>query len=156
MSTYAEGTKVTVFRSRLELEQLLVKHKATHVNVGFAPGRAVVQFVMQDRMVRFQMALATAESLRGEKDRRGWLLSEAQRLRLAEQRNREQWRALVLAIKAKLVSVETGVESFEVAFLAHIVVGKETVGERVLPAVAHAYASGGPLLLGPGEGQGHG
>jgi hypothetical protein len=43
----------------------------------------------------------------------------------------------VLSIKAKLEAVETGIESFEIAFMPYVVLpdGK-TVAEHVLPALA--------------------
>ena len=75
-----------------------------------------------------------------------------------EQGCRSSWRALFLAIKAKLVSVASGVESFEEAFLAQIVVpaeagGSERFGKRAVKAIAESYVSNGPprLMLGSGS-----
>jgi hypothetical protein len=59
----------------------------------------------------------------------------------------------LLCIKAKLEAVEAKIETFEEAFLAHVVLpdGK-TVGEHALPAVAAIYKGGqlSPLLPAPG------
>lgn len=75
-----------------------------------------------------------------------------------EQACRSSWRALLLAIKAKLVSVESGVESFEEAFLAQLVVKDDEgravrFGVRAVKAIAEAYVRNGPpqLLLGSGS-----
>jgi hypothetical protein len=60
---------------------------------------------------------------------------------------------LLLCIKAKLESVEAKIETFEEAFLAHVVLPDgETVGEHALPAVAAIYKGGQlrPLLPAPG------
>lgn len=69
-----------------------------------------------------------------------------------EQQTRAKWRALLLCIKAKLESVESGIESFENAFMAHVVMPDgRTVGEHIRPRIASAYAEGKmvPLLPGP-------
>ena len=69
-----------------------------------------------------------------------------------QQVQRQRWRALLFCIKAKLESVEAKIETFEEAFLAHVVLpdGK-TVGEHALPAVAAIYKGGQltPLLPAP-------
>jgi hypothetical protein len=67
---------------------------------------------------------------------------------------RSAWRALMLAIKAKLVSVESGVEQFEEAFLAHIVVPGsrgQRFGAMAMRALEEGYSTGKlPPLLGSG------
>jgi hypothetical protein len=69
-----------------------------------------------------------------------------------EQACRSRWRALFLCIKAKLESIESGIETFEDAFLAHIQMpdGK-TVAEHVKPNIAIAYQTNPmqPLLPAP-------
>ncbi len=107
-------------------------------------GGAIVVFSIDKWSVRFRMPMPTAED--AARQRAGWL----------EQQERVKWRALLLTVKAKLVSVENGVESFEEAFLAHLVLpGGATVGAKALPAIAEAYAGKGPpsgrLLLGDGQ-----
>lgn len=59
-------------------------------------------------------------------------------------------------IKAKLESIESGIETFEDAFLAHIMMPDgATVGEHAKPMIARSYESGTmqPLLPAPGGGQ---
>jgi hypothetical protein len=66
-----------------------------------------------------------------------------------DQEVRRRWRALGLVIKAKLESVESGIETFESAFMANIVMpdGK-TFGKYAGPAIESAYSTGKvPLLL---------
>jgi hypothetical protein len=60
-----------------------------------------------------------------------------------KKKNREAWRALLLCIKAKLVSVESKIETFEEAFLAHVVMpdGK-TAYEHTRPRIAAMYKGG--------------
>ena len=71
---------------------------------------------------------------------------------LSEQACRSRWRALALAVKAKLEAVAIGITTFEDEFMAHIVMPDGlTVGEHVRPRIASAYESGQvtPLLGGP-------
>jgi hypothetical protein len=69
-----------------------------------------------------------------------------------EQACRQRWRALSLAIKAKLEAVECGITDFETEFLAHIVLpnGRGTVAEWLLPQIDKAYESGKMPTLLPG------
>lgn len=63
-----------------------------------------------------------------------------------------RWRTLLLCLKAKLESVESGIETFEDAFLAQIVMPDGgTVAEHVRPRIAEAYAANTmqPLLPPP-------
>lgn len=75
--------------------------------------------------------------------------------RWIDQRNRQRGRALMLVIKAKLESIESGVETFEEAFLANIVTAnRQTVYERIAGTLAVEYETGkvAPLMLGgPGK-----
>jgi hypothetical protein len=67
---------------------------------------------------------------------------------------RQRWRALALAIKAKLEAVESGIATFEEEFMAYIVLPDgQTVGEFLSPQIEAAYSSGRmpPLLPGIGE-----
>ena len=71
-----------------------------------------------------------------------------------EQATRQRWRALALSIKAKLESVESGIEQFEEAFMAQIVLPNgKTVGEWVAPQIEASYKSGNmpPMLPAPRE-----
>jgi hypothetical protein len=81
------------------------------------PAAGVVTFDMKDRRVRFAVSWkekATGQSIRS------------------------LWRALMLCIRAKLASVESDIETFKEAFLAHIVSPDDnrTVYERMKPHIA--------------------
>jgi hypothetical protein len=48
--------------------------------------------------------------------------------------------ALLLAVKAKLVAVDDGIETFEEAFMAHVVMPDgRSVGDHIKPRIASAY-----------------
>lgn len=138
-TAYAANTSVPVAQSIGEIEKMVRGAGATSFYRGDDGDRAVIGFQLKDRRIMFELPLA--------RDVR-------QTQQSYEQALRSRWRALVLAIKSKLVSVESGVESFEEAFLAHIVVPHEGRATRfaavALQAISNAYQNGKPMppLLG--------
>lgn len=145
MALYAEGTTTSESKSKVEIDELLRKHKAAQVAVGEAAGAGVVYFALNGFFIRFNLRMPTqAEAEKKAKKKSAyWSATQADKDRWIEGERRRRWRALLLTIKAKLVSVENSVESFEEAFLAHLVIeGGQTVGQRVLPAVAETYKTG--------------
>lgn len=136
---FAEGTAVPVSRTRDEIESTLKRFGADRFAYFSEAGKAVIVFEARDRRLRFSLPLP--ETLPNKRN--------------VEQAHRERWRALLLAIKAKLSSVETGIESFESAFLANIVLPDgQTVGDHSLPRVAALYKGEPmqPLLPAPKRG----
>lgn len=154
---YAEDTSVPVVKTRIEIEGLLVKHKASHIGVMLQPGRAQIAFTIQGWSVLFRIPLPTEQDTMEWKDpRHSWRsMSEAAKAAKLEQICRSRWRALLLTLKAKLVSVESKVETLEEAFMAHLVVDRsgETMGDRSLPELRDALVKGKlqRLELGAGE-----
>jgi hypothetical protein len=133
---YAKYTEVPVTKTRGEIERLLEVAKAAQYGtaVDYDSLTARVQFRLQDRIVRFTVSLP---------DRRK--LGEMRFVRAERQR----WRALLLVLKAKLESVESGIETFDSAFLAQIVMPNDTtVGDLAKPLLVNAYRTGKmPLAL---------
>lgn len=151
--TYAKGTKVAPENSRAEIERTLERYGATAFSFGVDPeaGRAVVMFRAHARIVRFELALPQADDF--TRDARGSYRGPTQRRAAAEAEERRRWRALALAIKAKLEVVETGIATFEQEFLANVVLPDgSTVGGWLEPQVAHAYDTGEMPELLPGAG----
>lgn len=151
--SYAKGTSVPVRRSRMEIEDMLERAQARATYTAMEEGRATVGFALEDKHIRFELALPGREEFatverRGEKRRATPELQNA----LWEQACRERWRALVLALKAKFVSVEAGVESIEEAFLAHVVLAnRQTVHGWFRAQLDKSAVQGGVALLGSGE-----
>lgn len=159
MAKFAERTKVSTEKSRMELEALPQRYGAESTAVFTSRAEAAVAFEINGRRILFRLKLPDQKDeifthrqsgFRGKEER------SAEGARSAwDQACRERWRALVLAIKAKLVSVEEGVETFEEAFMAHVVMPDgRTVGEIVKPRIAQAYNEQKmvPLLPGPRDG----
>lgn len=130
---YGMDTKVPVERSQAELEKLLKQRGGAKFFRGEDEGREVIACDVSGRKLMFELPLPTEKEAR----------SEDKRLRL----RRAKWRCLVLAVKAKFASVDAGVESFDDAFLAQIVVptgdGRATrVGKIAQEQIAEAYKKG--------------
>lgn len=132
---YAQHTKVPVEQTKAEIERTLTRYGADRFAYYTEIDRAIVMFEAKDRRIKFDLPLPT-------EDKDGKL-------------RRQKWRALLLCIKAKLESVESNIESFDEAFLAHVVMpdGK-TVGEHTRVRIEQAYKGGEmrPLLPPPSKG----
>ncbi|MEM6704652.1 MAG: hypothetical protein AAF690_18175 [Acidobacteriota bacterium] len=155
---YAENTTVPAEKSRAEIDALVHKYGATSFSymTEKQEGRelAAIMFSMENRYVRFVMPLPSRDDPQFWRHSRGRRTPEAARKQW-DTAVRSSWRALLLAIKAKLESVERDISTFEQEFLAHIVMpDNRTLGEHVIPLVGQAYASGqmpnlNRLALGP-------
>lgn len=154
---YANDTSVSVGKSKGEIEDLVQRAGGRKFATLVDESHAAVMFELSDRRVMFELPLPPRErfATRMVRGRRVEASSERQQ-RDWEQACRSLWRALHLAIKAKLISVESGVETFEEAFLAQVVVphgGKaKRFGELAVKAIEQAYTRNAlPPLLGSGE-----
>jgi hypothetical protein len=131
---YARRTTVPVDQTRVEIERTLVRYGARSFAYFSEPKRASVMFEVSHRRIRFDLPLPPGDGTKEQKARRS------------------KWRALLLCIKAKLESVESEIETFEEAFMAHVIMPDgRTVGEHAIPRIAAAYDNNevGPLLPGP-------
>lgn len=147
--TYATDTKVSVEKSRAELERVLQRYGADAFSYGHDPQRAVVMFAAHDRHVRFVLPLPPLSEYSFTPT--GLRRSQASAQDAREKAMRQRWRALVLVVKAKLEAVESGITSFEEEFLAHVVLPSgETVGEWAAPQLEEVYATGEMPAILPG------
>jgi hypothetical protein len=119
--SFAEGTTVPTSKTRGEIEALVSKYGAVRFASGWSEDRkAAISFAAHGRMVRFVLQLPGEEAAKKLR-RRGFTLTPAQRAAWLDAETRRLWRCLLLAIKAKLEVVESGIATFEEEFLAHIV-----------------------------------
>ncbi|WP_287159307.1 hypothetical protein [Mesorhizobium sp.] len=149
---YAENTSVSASKTKGEIDGLLRKHRATGFGSFEEQNRALLVFQMQERRIRFELPLPSPTEKRFTMTAHHKARSADAALHAWEQACRSRWRALFLCIKAKLESIDSGIESFEDAFLAHIQMPDGmTVAEHVKPNIAIAYQTNPmqPLLPGP-------
>lgn len=144
--TYARGTTVSTEQTRTEIERTIDRYGAAGFSYGRSDTRVIIQFEAHQRVVRFTLPLPAIDDPLVCKRRRGKhseIVPHAQRAKRRDQIIRERWRALHLAIKAKLETVESGIAQFEEEFFAHIVdpVSQRTVYELVSPSIEIAYSA---------------
>lgn len=149
---YAENTSVSVESSRGEIERTLQRYNAESFAYGWDQHRAIIEFAAQDRRIRFVLPLPD----RNDKDfthtpARGTERTPAQAYAAWEQACRQRWRALALAIKAKVEAVEAEITTFEDEFMAHIVLPDgSTFGAWARPQIAQVYEHNKMPALMPG------
>lgn len=151
MGTYAQNTTVPVEKSKAEIERTVMRYGATGFASGWQDAKATIQFVCENRHIRFSMNLPDRKEKRFTNKERGFgLRTEASSAALWEQACRQKWRALALLVKAKLEAVDAKISTFEEAFFADIVMPDgRTVYESARENVAISYSSGKAVALLP-------
>lgn len=144
MATYAATTRVSVDRSRTEVQKILRRYGATRVAEAWEPGRACLQFELAGMVARIEVPMPTrAQVLSALKNKRP---TEDAIRKAATQAERQRWRAFVLLLKAKLESVALGVVSFEREFLPHLMLDS---GATVAETMERALQDGKTRLAVP-------
>jgi|ERR1051325_660901 hypothetical protein len=150
---YAAQTDVSCEKSQAEIRSIISKYGASRYATLDEPGRAAIMFDVKDRRIRFTLPLPDIADSVFDKDGRGHRRTRDERYKVWEQACRQKWRALALAIKAKLEAVESGIATFEEEFLAYVVLpDSTTVGEFMRPQIEVAYAQGSMPKMLPGIG----
>lgn len=152
---YAEGTTVTVEKSKAEIEGTVRRYGATSFVSGYDEHVAFVMFKASDRMVRFHVRVPAPADDQFRYDGRKNVRAPEARIKAAQAEEMRLWRCLLIAIKSKLEVVDSGIASFEQEFLAHIVLpDSTTVGDWIAPQLAQAYDGGGMPTMLPALGSG--
>lgn len=140
---YAENTSVPVGRSQEEIKKVLVQYGATAFGVMESKDKAAMTFELKGKRMLFKIPLPVYGKELNEKR---WLVGEER----INQMIRAKWRALCLAIKAKLVCVDAGISTLEEEFLSNIVLPDgNTFGDTYIPQIDHVYKTKQlPPLLG--------
>lgn len=142
--SYAENTAVAFEKSISEIIGLVKRAGAQQIGQFEGDDQFAIQFVLENRMIRFRLPFPTIDQMPTRNGNNVTLTNQQRRDRL-DQRIRQRGRALLLVIKAKIESVESGIETIEQAFLAHVVMANgETVHERVSKSIAIEYQTGKP------------
>ncbi len=127
---YAVRTDVPVNKTRVEIEDLIMKRGAANFATFNETKGAAIAFEMNGRRLVFRLPLPAP--------------NEAQECR-------SRWRGLLLCIKAKFESIDRGIETFDEAFLAHVMMPDGlSVAEHVSERITLAYSGENiPLLPAP-------
>lgn len=153
MTKYAEGTSVSIARSRAEIEKLLERHNATGFLYGEQGDRAMIAFELQGRRYRMELRYPPVSDFTWgkvnqyqERQRTPTQAKAAQ-----EQEKQRLWRGLALLVKGKLEAVASGIATLEMEMQSYTVMpDNETFGEWAEPQIAEVYRTGKmpPLLPG--------
>ncbi len=120
---YAARTKVPISQSKHDIEKELDRYGAEKFGYMVDADAFTLAFQADGRHIRINVPTDG----------------------LTDQQERAIWRASLLVIKSKLESIAAGIETFDEAFLAHIVTKTgHTVAESLAPQLA---SRAGPLLL---------
>jgi uncharacterized membrane protein YgcG len=112
---------VGVHRSRYELERVLGRYGASDFALVEADASAAIRFALQGRCVQLALPLPDPNAPPFTHTRSGRPRTVTAQERAYEQALREHWRALLLAVRGKLQSVETGISTFEDEFAGFLV-----------------------------------
>ncbi len=132
--TYARNTTVSAIRTHNEIEEALERYGADGFAYATQGNLATVIFAMENRRIRFVLALPDPEDLRHTNHSPPRERSQRAQQEAYDQACRQRWRALLLVIKAKLEAVTAGISTVETEFLANIVLpDNTTAGEWMIP-----------------------
>jgi len=138
---YAENTTVSVASSQAEIAKVLVKYGADGFGIAWEHGTSVVNFRIKDRVIRFTLTDPDPKAKEFHYGPGGRQRTDPKKAYDDEVKRR--WRALFLAIKAKLEVIETGIATIEDEFLAYTVMPDgRTVAESIQPRITEAIESG--------------
>src|SRR5947208_12549589 len=113
---HGAATRVEVHRSRFELERVLSNYGAHEVLFVEADANASIQFAIRGQYVQLALPLPDPDSARFTHTASGRRRTLAAQERAYEQALRAHWRSLVVAVRGKLQSVESGISTFEHEF----------------------------------------
>lgn len=152
-----EKTEVAVESSQAAIRKLLYEHGARNFAFSETEVESVswagVDFVHDEQRVRMRVPIRQVDQkVFQDKVRRAQTRTPEQiGKELVEQEAKRIWRVMFHGLKARLVSVEEGVETFEEAFLSHLVdpVSGMTLWEAMKGAVeSGALKIGGVGVMG--------
>lgn len=136
---FAANTQVSESKSRAEIERLVYQYAGRNASFsyGTTSEQAAIMFTAHGRRVKFLLRLPTMDEALVKAKRKNGLQdpSEAKQEAWIDQERRRRWRALLLSVKGKLESVESGIYTFEEEFLSHIVPDEnsdQTIYERLV------------------------
>lgn len=133
MTKYAKNTTVSIEKSKGELERVLIKYGAKRFATGWDDKSAVIMFTMNDKGLKFTIPIPSKDDI-PQLNSYGRKRPENVIYQDYEKAQRQVWRAVVLIIKAKLESVESGICFFEQEFLPYFITADgQTIAERLLP-----------------------
>ena len=147
MGKYAVNTSVSVEKSKEEVTKILRKYGADRFGTMEDREKAYLMFEFNRLMIQITVPLPNLEEFMttdSGRSRKGTAANDAY-----EQAIKQKWRALVLAVKAKLEAVDSGISTIEKEFMAFVVMpdGRQ-LSDYIIPELNNIAQSGKmPKLL---------
>ena len=128
MARYANTTKVTIAKSKIQIEETLLRYGIEEFGTATSPRGTGMIFKHDGKVYKINIP----DPQRAEN------MTDAK----YDQAKRQRWRILLLSIKAKLEEIEAGLVSFDDQFLAYMALPNgSTVGDFMrLPENAQRLA----------------
>jgi len=140
---YATNTSVSPERSQEEVKRMLRRYGADRFGVMEETKRACVMFEFNGLTVRIDVPLPSIKDEEICMTETGRERSESQCYKALEAMIRQRWRALLLAIKAKLEAVECGISTIETEFMPFMVMPDgRLMKDHILPHLEEAVKTG--------------
>lgn len=144
--TYAAETSVSPEKSRSEIERTLERYGASDFGYMVTTSHAQVAFKVGEHTVRMRLGLPDVAEFRTTTTGRARSVADARAAR--EKAVRQRWRALTLAVKAKLEVIESGLATFEEEWFAYLVLPDGgTVYEQAAEQYRASIATGRTVPL---------
>lgn len=149
--TYAATTTVTIGKSQDEIKNTLRKYGAERLGIMEDMKAGYVMFEYSGLTVQMEVPFPSKDEFKKSETGRSRTTSVIENH--YEQALRQRWRALLLAIKAKLEAVELGISSIEEEFLAFIKMPNGiSFGDTVIPKIQEIANTGKmPTMIGMGN-----
>lgn len=147
MGKYANSTTVSPEKSQAEIQNTLRKYGADRFGTMEEKDKAHVMFSYSGLSI--QISITLPERSEFEITETGRDRSKASIETNYNQAIRQRWRALLLAIKAKLEAIECGISTIEEEFMAFIIMpDNRPLSEHILPKLKTMVQTGKmPKLL---------
>ena len=149
MSNYAKNTNVSVSKSQAEVQNILRRYGADRFGTMEDKQNAYLMFEYNQLLIQIQVPMPDRNEFTHTPT--GRKRSKDQIDREFEQSVRQKWRALVLAVKAKLEAIESGISSVEKEFLAFVVMHDGShLSDHLIPKLKQIASTGQwPNMLNP-------
>lgn len=149
MSVYARNTKVSVSNSQGEIQSALRRYGVDSFGTMEKTGSAAILFEIGRLGVRIEVPIPQRDEKQFTETATGRECSESAAFAKYEQAVRQRWRSLLLAIKAKLEAVDSGISTIQQEFMPFVVMPDGRVfGDHVLPQLEEIASTGKmPKLL---------
>ena len=151
MSKYASNTTVSMDRT-IEQIRLTIERYGYTIS-SWVPGwdnetkTEVLMFKIEGRLLCYRFPMLEVEDFLRTPTGRKRARSAAQKA--YDQAKRQRWRAVLLSVKSRLEEIESGITTFEQAFLGQTMLPNgQTVAQWMEPQLAEVYLNGRmpPLL----------